>query len=656
VSRVEGMQEWWTTAEIAAAGLPDMPATKRGVNMLADAQGWRDRAGLARRRKGKGGGWEYSRRAFPAAAQARIAAQARAPAAPPPQDAEADWARWHAATDAARAKAQRRLDALAQVEMLVDGGLTKQAAVRDTANAMGVAARSLWNWCAAVEFLPRADWAPALLERRDAGPKPAQRGAVDGDFWDAFRAAYMRQAQPSFADCFRKTAAVAAREGWSVPAERTFHRRFFEATDKLSLTLAREGLQAASRLYPAQRRSRAHLHALEWVNADGHKFDVMVAWPDGTKARPQMVCYQDVYSGKLLSWRVDQTLHSMGALLAFRDVLQDFGVPDHCLFDNGREFASKLLTGGAPTRFRFKVRADELPGVLTMLDVKVHWATPYSGQSKPIERAFRDLCDSVSKHPAFDRAYVGNKPGARPEDFARAVPLALFEEVLAEGIAEHNARRGRRSETAAGRSFDEAFAASFAAAPIRQATEAQQRLCLMAADGVRAQAPNGEIRLHGNVYWSPWLAAHAGARLTARFDPADLQRGLHLYAADGRHLGEVACFEKVGFDSLDGAREHNRARRAYMRALKDAEAAQRKMTAAEVAALMRADAAEDAEEIAAPPRPRIVRGAFGAPATAAAVYAAPEETPHLPSDLTAEEARAAWQRGVMRLVPQRDED
>ena len=52
-------QSWWTAAEIAAAGLADMPATRQGVDLLAKRLGWRADPAHARRRQGKGGGWEY---------------------------------------------------------------------------------------------------------------------------------------------------------------------------------------------------------------------------------------------------------------------------------------------------------------------------------------------------------------------------------------------------------------------------------------------------------------------------------------------------------------------------------------------------------------------------------------------------------------------
>ncbi|WIA55483.1 transposase domain-containing protein [Sphingobium sp. WTD-1] len=115
------------------------------------------------------------------------------------------------------------------------------------------------------------------------------------------------------------------------------------------------------------------------------------------------------------------------ARLVFADLFQKWGIPKGLLSDNGRAFASKWLTGGARTRFRFKIRDEDPLGVLTALGITVHWAKPYRGQSKPIERGFRDFCDAIAKHPAFDGAYTGNTPLAKPEDYgSRAIDIETF--------------------------------------------------------------------------------------------------------------------------------------------------------------------------------------------------------------------------------------
>jgi len=66
---------WWTADEIAAAALPDLQATKRGVNSHADRCGWRGHPEFARRRAGRGGGWEYHWKLFPLRAQKKLIAE-----------------------------------------------------------------------------------------------------------------------------------------------------------------------------------------------------------------------------------------------------------------------------------------------------------------------------------------------------------------------------------------------------------------------------------------------------------------------------------------------------------------------------------------------------------------------------------------------------
>ncbi|MEO0917403.1 MAG: transposase domain-containing protein, partial [Pseudomonadota bacterium] len=149
-----------------------------------------------------------------------------------------------------------------------------------------------------------------------------------------------------------------------------------------------------------------------------------------------MCAFQDIYSGMILSYRLDRTPNSHCVQLTIGDLIEKWGIPEHVLLDNGREFAAKLITGGSKTRYRFKVKEDDPSGLLTSLGCEIHWALPYSGQSKPIERAFRDMCDRIAKHPAFAGAYTGNRPDAQPENYGeKAIPLDLFTSILDEEIA-----------------------------------------------------------------------------------------------------------------------------------------------------------------------------------------------------------------------------
>jgi len=362
-------------------------------------------------------------------------------------------------------------------------------------------------------------------------------------------------------------------------------------------------------------RDKTALVAMEAVNADFHKFDVFVRWPalPGQNApefigRPQMVAFQDLHSGMLLSWRLDRAPNSTAVMLAAGDMIEAYGIPQHVLFDNGREFAAKNLTGGAETRYRFQVKEDDLPGLFTMLGCKIHWATPYAGQSKPIERAFRDLASSVSKDPRFAGAYTGNTVDAKPENYgSTAIDLDVFLAVLAEGIAEHNTRQGRRSEVAWGRSFAEVFEDSYATAQPKKATEAQRRLWLLGAEGLRADRHSGQLAFMGNTYWADWMHGIAGERVIARFDPAALWDGLHVYGADQAYLGHAPVMMKAGFFDVEEGRAHSRARKTFEKAQRAMLEAHRVYTAADLGARLDALAPPDAPKAEA----KVVRAAFG---------------------------------------------
>jgi putative transposase len=601
-------QVWWTADEIAAAALPDMPATKRGVNARAEDEGWRAQGAFARRRAGKGGGWEYHWRLFPSRAQRKLLLAAAAPAPKAPRDRDEVWAWFEGLPDEVRGKAAERLRIVQEVEAMVPV-LGKHLAVRQIAATHGVGASTIWTWLGAIEGVRPDDRLPHLAPRHRAQAAKPKLAECSPEFWDTLKSDYLRLAKPPFTDCHRRAVRIAAQNGWSTIPERTARRRLDREVSHVTQVARREGPEALKRLYQPQVRDKTALHAMQVVNADFHKWDNLVLWPGIEKpVRPQMVAFQDIFSGRILSFRFDLSANSTAVLLAAGDMIEAWGIPEHVLFDNGREFGAEKVTGGAATRYRFTVKDDDIPGLFTSLGCEIHWATPYSGQSKPIERAFRDMCQSIAKDPRFDGAYTGNRPDAKPEDYgSRAIPLEEFVRVVTEGIQEHNTRAGRRSEVAFGRSFAEVFDESYAIAPIRKATEAQRRLWLMGAEGVAAGARNGAIKFERNVFWDHWMTEIAGDRVVIRFDADDYMAGLHVYALSGAYLGHAPMLEATGFRDQAESTIFNKARRAFVKAAKAAAAAEVVYTAAQLGSLLDGAAPEPGVK----PDAKVVKPVFG---------------------------------------------
>lgn len=593
-------QLWWSAIELASSGLPDVPNTTRGVDKMAKRDGWDMVKGKVRRRKGRGGGLEYHWSLLPMRARLKLSKQAGEPAPSPektPISSADAWSVYAQVKDNAKQEAQRRFKALRSVEALVNAGLTRFDATDEVAKDIGVSARTIWNWHDFVMGVPSEDWLPYLVPRHQVAKRKSRKAEINPEFFEMVKSAFLSPSQPPLTACYDWTCDWAKKEGVPIPPIHQVRRHYKATVSKPTEIYHRKGEHALKRFYPHQTRDKSAMVPLECVQGDYHKFDVFVEWPgEKTPIRPQGVFYSDVYSGKVLSYRLDVTANSHTVQIAFGDLVQRYGIPQQALMDNGREFAAKAMTGGAPTRFRFKITDEDIPGLLILMGIEIKWATPYSGQSKPIERAFRDLCDRIAKHPAFEGAYTGHKVDAKPENYRdRAIPLEEFRKVLDREVAKHNARPDRRSPVAMGKSFNEVFNAGYKTAPIRKATDEQRRLWLLRAEGIKAHSKNGEITLYKSRYWSPWAANIAGQKVVVRFDPDDLYQGIEVYDLDGGYLGFLELQEEGGFGNVEDANTYNRKRNAYRRAERKLAKAERELSAAEIAARLDA-VAEDAPE------------------------------------------------------------
>ncbi|MCW5723473.1 MAG: hypothetical protein KIS81_00780 [Maricaulaceae bacterium] len=118
---------WFSCAELAALKLPGLPATNRGVAAYAQREGW-DRATddsgapMRRRRKGRGGGWEYSVRLLPPDAQLALRLKQNDPMAKLIQSSRAEAAVLHGELRAEIRRGRKLLAALTAVNDLIADG------------------------------------------------------------------------------------------------------------------------------------------------------------------------------------------------------------------------------------------------------------------------------------------------------------------------------------------------------------------------------------------------------------------------------------------------------------------------------------------------------------------------------------------------------
>ncbi|CDZ61466.1 Bacteriophage transposase [Neorhizobium galegae bv. orientalis] len=608
------MKQFYSISELVAANLPDLPRTEKSLDNLARAK-WRGNDATARRVPGKTKPvWEYHISLLPQAAQTRLLIVHSAPANDDrnlkAEKKAALWKRFEALSKDHKAACEGRLKLLLEIMRLTSAGIQVVAAISMAAKGRTVSQRTYYNWLSMVEGIDRQDWLAALAPSFST-ERP--RSDCDPRAWEYLTSDYLRAEAPKFSSCYRRMMKAAEKEGWKpIPHERSLRRRLDAEVSEAVQKLARNGKEKAKGLYPAQRRTRSHLHAMQMVNMDGHKLDVFVRVPWSPQpVRMFLVGIQDLYSGKILAWRLSDSENKETVRLVIGDMVEQFGIPDRIYLDNGRSFASKWISGGAATRYRFKVREEDPEGLLVTLGIEPRWTNPYSGQSKPIERAWGDLAENISKHPFCAGAYTGNKPDAKPENYGnRAVPLEDFRAHVGREIVEHNVRTGRKAQTCKGRSFDETFQASIdAGAIVRWPTAAQRSLWLLASEVIRAQKGSGEIHYHGNRYWSRELNQYAGQKVTIRFDPDNLHGSIKVYDLKNSLICDAACIADAGFDDQEAARQHARKRRDYQKAIAAEKAAQTALSASQLADILtRGETARAKHEPIQPKVTRLVRG------------------------------------------------
>lgn len=612
--------EWFTLAELAALALPGLPRTKRGLLDVARREAWDirqddDGAALSRPRRARGGGIEYHLTVLPDAAKVKLLGRAKPRAVATVADnRESAWARYDRLPASMKATAKERLEIIQRVEQLMRAGLGKAKACETvTAQAMREArARgeakgpfgltSLNDWFSRIAGVDSADRLAYLA------PNYVGRTAVaecSEEAWLLFRSEYLTNSRQSAEAAHAKAAAMGEERSWTVPSCKTLLARVRREIDPVTLVYLREGEPGLERRFPTPRRSVADLDILHAVNVDGHELDIMVEWADGTVSRPMMIAIQDVYSRRMLVTQIGRSESTDLIRRAFAKLFSIHGIPQVVTFDNGRAFASKWLTGGNPTRYRFTIRPEDPIGLLGQLGCQVHFTNPFSGRSKPIERGFRDFADGFARSAVFTGAYTGNRVTNKPADYGtRAAPYADFEQELAFYTKLHNGRVGRRTETARGQlSFDGVWAERLeAGALIKRATPEQLRLALLAAEGVTVRRQTAQLHLANNVYFNEALWRFEGQKVIVRFEPEDLHQPLHVYSLDGVYLCAAECVEAQGFYNAEAAKEVSRKQRKVLKAAKRLAEEQRLLSAAQVAAyrpdLSEPDFAEDNTVIA----------------------------------------------------------
>ncbi|CAM5396689.1 hypothetical protein AFEL58S_01968 [Afipia felis] len=665
------MKVWLSVSEIAALALPDMPATKRGIQFFARDNRWEARPDLCRPRTGRGGGLEYHFHLLPADARAAYVARhvemVELPASIAREAASEPQAE-HLAGAATEARDARLALLHAADRTASEGQLSRKVADRQFADLYNSGRVEVAAWIKAEvkSLTPRtlARWRAARVKGETAklavDRAAARRGtgvldrANEGEVKTFLLALLAKQPQLTAHHlralaCERFPMVEVGGNTVALPPIRTFQRTLKDWRNEYRNELLRirdpDGFKNRVRFTARVTRPAERLNEVWQIDAS--PADVMLV--DG---RSSIYACVDVFSRRMVSL-VTKTPRAAAVGLLIRKAILAWGVPERIKTDNGSDFIAR-----------------ETMRLFAALGIEHEKAPPFSPEKKGhVERGIGTLQRGLMRtlpgfigHSVADRKVIeGRKGFARrlgeaPEDtFEVSLTAADLQQRMDEWCA---VTYGHAPHSSLGGQSPFAKAATYTGPVQKIPDERALDMLLMPVagkDGHRTVTKSG-LRIGGSYYIAGFL--NVGDEVMARMDPADLGR-VHVYSLDGiSYLGEAISPELAG---IEPAAAIAAVRAQQKRLLDDAIAPARKQArsikAKDIAPAIHRQALVDAGKLAEFPK-RIV--AHTTPQIEAAREAAratlDEQEPVYSADVIALQAKLAAESKTDVVTPLRTEE
>jgi putative transposase len=519
---------------------------------------------------------------------------------------QALWAHYDRLKGPAKSKAESNLAILTFDQSLAGVAATERLRAGTVLQKFDISLGTLYGLRRRVADADPSDWLP-LLAPRHGGDRP--KADFTEEAWEHGKAAWLTTNKRNVRSVYRDLERLKGERGWIIPSYATFRRRLY-ALPRWLQVLLRDGETRFSHLYPAHARLYDALNPHDvWV-ADGKIGDVMLRDEDGRPYRPVTVTIMDARTRVIVGSAIGKTESADLYRAAFLDAIEKTGVlPRELYLDNHMAAASKMLSGGSKSRFRFKILPDEPLGFCVVLGISIIFALPRWGQSKPLESLHR-------MHSEMDRkcgkAYLGNRPSNKPPDHdpRAAISKERYKKLFDEEIAAYHLRP-HRGQGLDGRSPRAVYDELINKCPVRKATAEHIALCMLSAERVKLDPKDNSVSVWQNRYWAPVMAdLPESTFVTARFDPTDLSKPVRVYR-DEAFFCEAPIVARTGFRDQESGKTRLRARRQWEKSRKEQARAMVDMRKAEswlTAPAGSGDPGPNATQVAAAklPAPKIV--------------------------------------------------
>lgn len=551
--------EWLTAREIAAAQLPDMPATERGVQLVAEREGW-DGTSLARKRGGRGGATEYHVSLLPLLAQVALSQKHMRVDLPEPASPETP------ETPSLSARAQIERDARLAIVAAFDRfsrGLQVNFATRVQVfcDKYNVGSLAVDDWVReAVPSLSKRTLMRFRAKKRAGGgealahdPAKSRKGTgildqANGGRVRAFMLGLIAHQPHLSAEAVRVQ--CRAEFGDIVHVVLKGEKTYIELPPVRTFQHVLKRLKEEHRVElikltnPDKYRSELALSGvgtLRHVTEPNQLWQIDASPVDALCVDGRHAIYAciDIASRRTV-WFVSRTPRASAVALLLRKAILEWGVPEMVVTDNGSDFVARSTKQ-----------------LFASLGIDPDTSNAYSPEEKGhVERVIRTFQHQVGPqlpgyvgHSVADRKAIENRKSfaeQRGETEAETFGVSLTGPELqakvdewAEVIYQHHEHGGLKGETPYQRAMR-------STSPIRRVDERALDMLLMPVvgqDGYRAVTKFG-IRHDHRFYLAPSLLP--GTRVFVRQDPNDAGR-VYAFAEDqASYLCEAICPELSG--------------------------------------------------------------------------------------------------------------
>lgn len=429
-------------------------------------------------------------------------------------------------SEAARSKAFERYEVLRPA-------LEDSVSLTEAARAAGVKLRTAQRWMALYKEGELVSLAPS--PRTDRG----HCHGLDRELEGVIEGLALKKPRPSIAAIQRRSAEIAARQGWSEPSYAQVYG-LVKNLDPAMVELAHEGSKSYAQVYELLYRREAERPNEVW-QADHTPLDVWIKDEKGEPRRPWLTVILDDYSRAVPGYYVGlEAPSAMGtALVLRRSILRKeeadwhiCGIPETLYTDHGPDFTSRHIEQVAA-------------------DIKMRLI--FSGIGKPrgrgkIERFFGTV----------NQLFLCEQPGYAPEGSPVVRPtltLAELDKRFRSWLIEsyHHREHGETRQTP-----QERWEAGGFIPRMPDSTE-QLDLLLLTVARSRKVGRDG-IRFEGFTYLDPLLGSFIGEDVIIRYDPRDLaeisvyHKGRFLCRAISQELAE----QTVSLTEIRRARDRRR--------------------------------------------------------------------------------------------------